>query len=296
MNKVFVWTGYGLDSACSYLLLNWLTSDILDVAQTTTERFREDFLRWQLKTSLLEYKTVFITGLDLTRSLDVADRSNVVIIDHHPRHVEARNLYSTAQTVIANNTSTSRLIFKSFNSIFKDKLTTEQKQLVALVNDYTSGENKLQVSRDLNSLYWSYAGTKIIKFSEDFNKGFRAFNKLQQNAINFYNKKAQRDINQLDIYTGKITLKDGDHRVVSCFSISSYDEISNYLFNTHAAEIAVIINIQTKTVFFTRSKTSTVSMDKLANLLCDGSGTDRFAGGSLTDKFLTFCKTLEQLC
>lgn len=296
MSKVMVWTSYGIDGACSYLLLNWLTGDKLDVVCTTSERFRDEFLRWQLKTSLLDYKTVFVVGLDLTRSLDVVDRSNVVVIDHHPRHVDAKSLYSTAQTVLSHNTSTSRLIFKSFNAVFKDRLTTEQKQLVAFTDDYVSGESKYKISRDLNALYWSYTGDKIKKFSDDFQSGFKPFNKLQENAINFYNKKAQRDIDQLDIYTGKIVLKDGEHRVVSCFSESSYDEIANYLFNTHSAEIVILINLKTKTAFFTRGKACTVSMDKLANLLCEGSGTDRFAGGNLTEKFLTFCKTLEQLC
>lgn len=103
-------------------------------------------------------------------------------------------------------------------------------------------------------------------------------------------------LNELDVFEGRIPFQQQSLRVFSTFAQGSYEEVTQHLLHTYGADIALIVNLSTKTVFFRKSKECTIPLQKLAERLCDGGGGDTFAGGDVTDKFMEFCKTLRQVC
>lgn len=296
MSKVAVWTNYGLDGACSYLLLSNLKHNIAENHITSPKRFREDFLKWQFSTSLSNYDVVYMLDVDLSKCIDIVDRDNIIIIDTHTSHVNKTQLYAKAKLILDKETSTSRLLLRSFKSDFDKCLNEKQKYLVALVNDFISGERKVPASACLNAVYWSYTGDKVQKFIEDFGAGFTGFTTQHQNIIDIYNRRLSQTISKLDIFTGSIPYKGKTYKIASTFCDSSYDDISTYIFNNFQCDVVALVSVASKYVLFFCKKSCTLSMARLAEILCDGSGNDTSAVGELSEKFIKFTKTLNQVC
>lgn len=296
MAKEVVWTNFGLDGVGSYLVLRWLRNKDIEVHYTTPKRFRDDFIKWQMESGVTTYSKIFITNLDLTRCIDVADLSNCVIVDTHQTHVERKDLYNNAKTALTQAGSTTKLLFKVFASELLKHLRPQQIKLIAMIDDYISGNNKIALSQSLNTLYWSYAGDKMQKFVDDFDLGFHGFGITQKNLIMFHHKRTQKMLGELQIFQGSIPFQHKTHRVCAVFATEGYDEITHHLITDHHALVAIIVNLKTKSVFFRKSKSCVIPLAKLAERLCDGGGNDSFAGGDVTDKFLEFCKTLQRIC
>lgn len=296
MSKEAVWVNYGIDGACSYLIMRWLRGDNIEVRYTTAKRFRQDFVDWQIAAGVTTYAKIFVVGLDVSKSIDAIDMSNVVIIDHHDTHVELKHLYSNAKTAIASTTSTTRLLFRLFRDELIKRLTPQQLQLIALVNDHVSGARKLAQSSGINALYWSYSGDRLQRFAQDFSKGFQSFNAHQKASISLYNKKLAHLINDLEIFQGNVPFRGINNKILSTFATTSYDEITHHLLDKYQGDIAIIVNLQTQSVFMKKSPKCEVPLGKLAERLCDGGGSSDHAGGAVTDKFLDFCKTLQKVC
>ena len=296
MSKEVVWTNFGLDGIGSYLVLRWLRGKDIEVHYTTPKRFRDDFLHWQINSGINTYSKIFIVNLDLTKSIDVADLPNCVIVDNHVTHIERKDLYNAARTAVVEATSTTRLLFRIFRSELVKKLAPAQIKLIALVDDYISGVNKMPASKLLNALYWGISGDKMQRFVQDFDVGFQSFTPLHKNIIAVYFKRYHQLINELDIFEGRLPFQHKTYKIFSTFADSSLDEISQHIMQKHQADVVAMVNLKTKSVFFRKSANCPIPLPKLAERLCDGGGSDFFAGGDLTDKFLNFCKTLQQVC
>ena len=296
MGKIAVWTNYGLDGACSYLLLCSLKQNIAETYVTSPRRFREDFLKWQFSTSLSNYETIYILDVDLSGCIDIVDRGNIVIIDTHTSHFNKKHLYSKAKLIIDKVSSTSKLLLRSFKTDFEKCLNDKQKYLVALVNDFISGDRKVAASAGMNAVYWSYTGDKLQKFVEDFKAGFTGFNDQQQNVINIYNKRLLQSIAKLDIFTGALPTKGKQLKIVSTFCTAWYDEIANHLLEYYKCDVVALVNTTGRYVVFICKKSCPLSMAKLAETLCDGSGNETNAVGELSEHFIKFTKTLNQVC
>lgn len=296
MAKEVVWTSFGIDGVGSYLVLRWLRDRDIEVHYTTPKRFRDDFIRWQIDAGVTTYSKIFIINLDLSRCIDVADLSNCIIVDTHQTHIDRKDLYNSAKLALTRASSTTKLLFKVFSSELLKKLNPQQIKLIAMIDDYISGNNKIATSQSLNTLYWSYAGDKMQKFVDDFERGFNGFSITQKNLITIQFKRVQKMLNGLEIFQGSMPFQHQTHRICAAFATEGYDEISQHLINDHQAAVAIIVNLKTKSVFFRKNKKSQIPLDKLAERLCDGGGSDSFAGGDVTDKFLEFCKTLQRVC
>lgn len=292
MAKEVVWTSFGLDGVGSYLLLRWLRKSDLEVHVTTPRHFRDDFIKWQMDSGITTYSKIYIVNLDLSKNIDVVDLPNVVVIDSHKSHNKKKDLYNTARTAIVETTSTTRLICKIFASELSKRVTPAQIKLVTMIDDHMAKTNKFKNSSFLNAVYWTNAGDKLQKFVAAFDAGYQGFTPLQKNSITFFYKRLHQQLCSLSLYQGLI----GTHRVVSTFAENSLDEISQHLISKHQAQIAVIVNTKANSVFFHRAPTCTVSLAQIAEDLCDGGGNDNFAGGIITEKFLEFTKTLQQIC
>lgn len=296
MAKEVVWTNFGIDGVGSYLVLRWLRDSNIEVHYTTPKKFRDDFVKWQISAGVTIYSKIFVVNLDLSRHLDVADLSNCVIIDTHQTHVERKDLYNNAKVALTAASSTTKLLFKIFSNDTAPTITPQQIKLIAMIDDYISGNNKITTSQSLNSLYWSYAGDKAQKFVDDFDAGYNGFTIQQKNLITVHFKKVQKMLNTLEIFQGHVPFQHKSYPVCSVFATEGYDEISQHLMQAYQAAIVMMVNLTTKSVFFRKNKSCPVPLAKLAEQLCDGGGNDSFAGGDLTDKFLKFCKTLQRVC
>jgi len=232
----------------------------------------------------------------LAKCLDVVDLPNCIVVDNHQTHVERKDLYNTAKTVLVEASSTTKLLFKIFNEELVKRLNPHQIKLIAMIDDHVAGVNKITASPLLNALYWSYAGDKLTKFTNDFNNGFSKFNIQQKNLITLYFKRLQKLFRELEIFEGNLPFQQTRYRVCAAFATTSYEEISQHLMQAHQADVAIIVNLSTKSVFFKKQKNCTIPLPKLAERMCDGGGGTIFAGGDVTDKFLEFCKTLSKIC
>ena len=72
-------------------------------------------------------------------------------------------------------------------------------------------------------------------------------------------------------------------------SLGEHPEV-DLLINKHKADISVIVNTQSKTVSFRRSKSCDADVSILAQKLCNGGGHAAAAGGKLTEQFATLTK------
>ena len=297
MGKVAVWVNYGLDGACAFLLLNLLKTSNIEHHITTPKSFREDFLKWQFTTSLSNYTSVFILDVDLSRSIDVVDKENVVVIDTHSSHVDKKHLYNKAKTVLNKTSSTSKLILKAFESELQKVITDKHKYLIALADDFVSGNRKVAASTGLNAVYWSYTGDKLQKFVAEFIKGFNEFTTAHQNIINIHSRRLTQTLARLDIFTGRLPVKGKVYKIVSTFCDSSYDEVADHLIHEHNCDVVALVNIKSKYVFYICKKECELSMVKLAEILGGGGGgNEAKATGDLTEAFIQLTKTFNQIC
>jgi len=122
-----------------------------------------------------------------------------------------------------------------------------------------------------------------------YRQGKRDFSVNELNDIKLYLLKYKDQLANTQFFEGTIK----DFKVVSCFAEEYHDELFSYILNSSA--IAIIINIQTKSVLFKKNeKVCDIDLPKLASLLCDSVGQDKnIAVGKFTAKFLNFTKTLK---
>ena len=71
--------------------------------------------------------------------------------------------------------------------------------------------------------------------------------------------------------------------------------MAHNIIETHSADIGIVVNPNSGTVSFRRSKECNIPVNKLASKLAAGGGHEAAAGGTLTDTFFTFCKTLKPI-
>lgn len=295
MNKEVVWTSYGLDGAGAYLVLCWLLKKEIEVYTTSVKNFRSDFLKWSSTNNTDSYNKIFIVNLDVSNSDDLVDLPNCVIIDSHDSHLDKHNdrrrLYNAAKTVLSDSsTSTTRLIQDTFFKALS--LTDLQAKFVSLVDQYILGSTE-PTPRLLNIALWSSSSyNRLQEFVARYSNGFDGFDKFQKNAITLYIKQTDELLKQLDLFTTVIPFRGKQHRVISTFATTSYDDVLHKLLSL-GADISIVVNLQTKAVYARSSSRCDIPLHKFAAQLCNGSGNKDFAGGQITDKFLEFSKNLQ---
>lgn len=296
MSREVAWVNYGIDGACCYLIMRWLRGKNLEVRYTTAKRFRDDFIKWQIDAGVTHYAKIFVLGIDISKCIDAVDIPNAVVIDHHDTHAERKHLYNNARVAITTTTSTSRLLFRLFRDDLLKQISPAQIRLISMVNDHVGDIDQDPQSQHLNALYWSYAGDRLQKFVQDFEDGFKGFSSQQRASISLFNKKLANTINGLEIFQGNIPFRGTNNQIVGTFATNAFDDISKHLLVNHQADIAFIVNMDNRTIFMKKSQKCQVPLAKLAERLCDGGGSNRLAGGIITDRFLEFCKTLQKIC
>ena len=292
--KVFIFTDIDLDGSMSYLLFRWFRDNRIPVISTRVNDFRKSFSGWLKQNDPDTFDHIYILDLDISQdSIELVDRPNIVIIDHHDTHVTNKHKYKKAKVFIKHTTSCARLIYDLLNKKSKITLTDQQKHLMLLVDDYDCYNLELKGSHELNLLFWNYQGNKLTKFVSDFYDGFNGFTPQEEKIINFYKKKIKYTINSLDIFEASISINKSNRKVVSTFATSCINDVADHIIKSNDAEVGIVINLNSNKVSFRKNKTSDVNLSKLAQKLTNGGGHTFAAGGIVTDTFLAFTKLLK---
>ena len=285
-----------LDGAGCYTAYSWFHKDAPEVFFVTQKKAESMVKGFFDRYSLPDFKRITVIGLDVSGFENFLDCKNVVIITAHKKMVELEYKFKLATTLTKIDGSSTRLAFNIFKKLYPDIRPTEhQKLLVLLIDDAVSRTYSLKQSKQLETLYWnSKSFERVFNFYQDFRKGFFQFNDYQLRQIQYFQKKCETIIDSLALYHTMIPVKSKKYSFFATFAEGCFQEVSDYIFNEHNAEVVAVVSLEVGKVYFRRSKVCDVKVNKLAKTLCDGDGYEYASSGNLTDKFVEFTKLLKR--
>jgi hypothetical protein len=298
MKKSIIFTDCDLDGVGTYLMFKWLTGYTGEVEICSQSNFRKTFLGWCKRNNIDNYDKVYIFDLDVSQhNMDLVDRDNIIIIDHHATHVDNLEKYKKAKAVVKVFSSCCKLVYTILKEKYgDDKLTDEQKLLMLLVDDYDSYELKLKDSYNLNVVLWNYVGNRAQQFERDFGSGFNGFTQTHLNIIHLNNKKVERVISELEIYKGTIPFSGKKYILYATMASTSLNEVAHHVISSHSdCDMCIVVNLNTKRVSFRKNKEKAPDLDlgKLSKTIADGGGHVDSAGGKLTEQVMALTSILQ---
>lgn len=294
MSKSLVLTHTDLDGAVSYSILCWYKQNRIAV-KPVSQADLKTFWKNSLLNQIAEYEKIYILDLNVGDIYPDLDHKNVTIVDHHAESIEVASKFKHAKVFCEEYSSTAKLLYKTLKNINKkDFLTTKQKLILLMADDYEQYTFNISTTRDLNCLFWSYQGDRVSKFFDEFKDGFVGLTGQQKNIINFYNKRISNIIKDLKLFKTCIDVKDKKYTVVSTFAEFGINDVADYVLKTVDTDIVIIVNLKSERVSFRKSKKCDVKLNKLAKLLAGGGGHEDAAGGILNDTFINFSKSFNE--
>lgn len=282
--KILVFTDNDLDGAGSALFIKWLFNhklSLFTVVDTTEATFTNDFKSREELIGI--YDRVFILDLDLTeKQIKLVDQQHVVVVDHHIPHSRKIESYNKAKVVVKEHSSCVDLLRCKFNKL---ELTPAQEEIIKFIDDYDSYTLKYGDSLKLNAIHRTFNNPKTEKFIEAFEAGFRPYTIHEKNGIKLFISKFKEQL-QNQVYRGRIK----EYSVVSIMANYAISEVARFTINKYNADIGIVVNIDTQTVSFRKSKTCDADVSILAKTLCNGGGSASAAGGHLTKMFANLTK------
>lgn len=293
MKKYQLFTDCDLDGVISYMVFCWFhPEDEISCITTTVTNFREEYTRFLSKWDPNHFDKIFILDLDVGEHKDLVDTPNHFIIDHHKTHVDT-GPYKNATAVVKEYPSACKLAYKVFEKITGIELSNNRKKLILLGNDYDSYTLELPDSKNLNVLYWN-TQNRFNTFIEDFDAGFKGFNLKQQNLIKQHLIKIEQIKRDLEIYSIVKEVQGRSCKILSAFANTAINDVADYLLDERGADIAIVVNMNTNRVSLRRNaKIQDINLIEFGQEVCgDGGGHAYAAGGSVSEKFINFSKTL----
>jgi len=295
--KCHVFTDCDLDGAGSYHILTRIFNKKIPFTVARVNDIPAKITSWLANHDIADYERIYILDLDLSQYPDIqklVDRTNVTVVDHHKQHIDQRNDYKYAETIITSETSTCKLIYK--HSDGKNILTDEEKLLVLMVDDYDAYKFNIPNSYELNIIFWSYQGNRVDRFQEDFPGGFTGFTSQQTNIIQFYKKRLENIKSSLQVHRADIPIKGTTYRMVSVFADAYINDIADHIIQNYKCDIGFVVNLKSNKVSLRRSKECTIDLSWLANTLFDeGGGHEAASGGIICESFLTFSQLFKPM-
>ena len=299
MKKIAVFTDCDLDGLGTFLVFKWFTGLQVIHEICSQSNFRKTFTKWSMKNDPSKFDKIYIFDLDVSQAnLDLVDKKNFTIIDHHDTHVANRDKYQNATVILNDYTSCCKLLYNLLRKKYPDRnLTDDQKKLVLLVDDYDSYELKLKDSYNLNVVVWNYSGNRAEQFTRDFINGFQGFNKSHLNMIHFNNRRVHRILSELDVYRGVIPISGKKYKVYATTSETCLNEVAHYVIRKYDCDICLVMNLKTMRVSFRKNKERIPDVDlgKIAKSIADGGGHKHSSGGKITEQVITLTKMLQQI-
>jgi len=288
-----VFTDSDLDGVTSYLAFKWFHEGVtIDYCNTTAGTFREDYTKWLSKNSVKNYDRIFVLDIDTHDHKDLIDTTQHFIIDHHKTHAEAEP-YKQAKAVVKIYSSACKLVYKVFKALYNRDITDQQKKLILIADDYDSYTHAIPSSKMLNILYWN-TQNRFESFLKTFYNGFVGFNFNQSNIIKQYQEEIESIKKNLNLFSADLTIQQLPCKVISTFATKAINDVADHLLFDHNADIAIVVNMNTKHVSFRRSKKCNVNLIDMIQKICgEGGGHEYAAGAPLTNNFLEFTKVLE---
>jgi oligoribonuclease NrnB/cAMP/cGMP phosphodiesterase (DHH superfamily) len=290
-SKIQVVCHSDLDGVCSYLTLCWFYGKKLDVLSTTPMKLETDVSN--LLSKERQWNKLIFLDLDVSKIGEQIDEDNTIIFDHHKTNIYP---FKKASTRIYNETSCCKLIYDSLFKHTDKQLTSNQKTLIALADDWDSNQRATPLSENLNIVYHSMSN-KFNSFVEDYYKGFVKFDKFKENTITLYKKYRDEYINSLNPFFGKVDfIENRDVKVGAVFCNKYVQECCDFLLKVHHVDIAIAVLVEQKRIAVRRNQAKpTIDVSKFVQRIASGGGHEAAAGGMLTDEFIEFTKMLKPL-
>lgn len=287
MNNPTVFFHKDLDGIVSYLVFCWAVNKKLNYVATTPMKLEQDYDNWASKN---DTSAVFV-DLDVTKIGSKIDKPTTIIFDHHKT-----NLYSfqQAKAKIQNESSCAKLLYDYFFKNDTNKITSAQKTLIALADDWDSHTKAVPLSEDLNIVYHSLTN-KVESFIDDYYRGFTSFDKFKQNTILLYKKHRKEYLSSLSPFFGHIEIEGIKTHIGAVVCNQYVQECCDFLLGKHNVDVAIAVIVEQKRIAVRRnSKNNTVDVSKFVQRIANGGGHEAAAGGNLTEEFVEFTKLLNQ--
>jgi len=277
-----------LDGLTSYLVLCWALGKKLSYAVSTPMKLEEDVDKLLARTT--EDTPLYFLDLDVSKVGNKIDRTNVTIIDHHKTNIFP---FKNAKTTIVNFSSCAKLIYKNLIETNNITITTAQKTLIALADDWDSNTRATPLSEDLNIVYHS-TKNKVASFLEDYYEGFKPFDKFKTNTVLLYKKHRKEYLDTLKPFIGVVEFEGTPVQVGSVFCDKYVAECCDYLFEKYKVEVAIAVMVEQKRIAVRRAPTNhLVDVSKFVQRVANGGGHAAAAGGNITEEFIEFTKMLK---
>lgn len=292
MNKsdsIQVFTHLDLDGVVSYLVLCWAYGKKLDVIPTTPMRLQQDYQKFV--ESKKTYSKLFFLDLDVSSIGSQIDDKKTVIFDHHKTNIYS---FQNALFCVYNETSCAKLIYDYLFKTTNKQISSQQKTLIALADDWDSNSKQTPLSEGLNIVYHSMSN-KFNSFVEDYYNGFTQFDKFKLNTITLYKKHLKEYISTLEPFFGSVDFQETKGLHVGAVFCKNYvQECCDWLFSEFNVDIAIAVLLEQKRISVRRNANCKKAVDVSAFVqrIASGGGHEAAAGGYITDEFIEFTKSL----
>ena len=288
--KIQIVTHTDLDGIVSYLVMCWFYGTKLDVIGTTPMKLEEDYKK--LLSTNKTWEKIYFLDLDVSKIGELIDHSSTVVLDHHKT-----NLYQFkhALAYIYNETSCAKLIYDTLFKSTNKSITSAQKTLIALADDWDSNTKSTPLSEGLNIVYHSMSN-KFNSFTEDYFNGFYPFDKFKQNTILLYKKHRDEYINTLNPYFGNIEFEGEKNIKVGAIFCEHYiQECCDWLLKKLNVDVAIAVMMDKQRIAVRRNDNVNVDVSKFVQRIASGGGHAAAAGGNITEDFIEFTKMLKPI-
>ncbi len=294
-NKVYqVFTHKDLDGAISLLTFLWSHPNDTITYQEVSNLDLKPIKEYVNKT-INPPKIVLLNFYLRDEFILDLDQECLVIVDHHIDSKKYVDKFKKSKILYSNYDSGSMFIRKLFQKNID--LTTEQKKLILLADDFESKKYQFKESYDLNILFWTEYKNDFSRFINSYKNGFKPFTKSQIETIENIKKDADKKLLETKCYVGEILIEGQIKKVLAGITTKFNSIVIDKLIKKHNPDLLFYINTQTEYISLRQSNKSSnpINLQKFAEKYCDGNGHTFIAGGKITPLFMELTKKLNPI-
>jgi hypothetical protein len=274
-----------IESATCVLLFKWLSQkENVSIVVSTENNLANDLTRLNLE----PFKFIYIVGFyNLKNIPSTLDRKNVYIIN---KKILDKPSFENAHFLTGSNT-TLELFNDYFRKFIKDALTNNQEIFIDNIKKYLT----YNFDDDLTPLKLFYYfktqpdQNKVDSFVRRFNSGIILFNESENYKINLLLKELAITLKNLKLFAGKLKYNNKTYTTVATFTTKFKNESAHKILKK-GFDIAIVIDLEKKTVHFRKGKNAEVDLGQLVNKSFSGYGTEFAAFCNVNEAILELTK------